>query len=604
MISFDPVLGGANSLTSLVAQYMAIERRPVEQMKARKAELNTRSAMFSDLKAKLDNLKRLADELAATTTLAIFKQKTVVSSDAQIITASADGSAPRGAYNLDVIALAKSHRVQSNQQSSATASTGLEGTISIQGVLIEITSGNNTLIGIRDAINDAQYPTGKSVVASVVDNRLVIQSSATGAANRIAAYDVGGNVLSGLGITSGAPAPLAVSAVSASSQAAGNEAVKAADGLLGDANAWHSATTASPETPVWIELDLGSTQTVSRLVWGRDEPGGSNTGVPQDYTIEVSTDGTNWTTAKTVTGHSFAAAGEDRADTFAPVSARYVRMSITATNDGAPPAIDEATVFDDTRAYGANELQAPQDNTFVVDGITIHRAANTGLTDVLPGVTLNLLATTTTSVSLSVNADTAAITEKVKALLAALNDVNDYIKAKSSVDGSTYVRGPLAGEYSYTSLRVDLLGAAVRRVEPSTPDGPAYLEDIGVTFDENLRADLTNASALADKLNADPEAVAKLFNDETSGIARLISQLLDPYVASQGFVDDDIDGIADRIRGIDTSIKRLEDRLALREKQLYREFTSLQQMLNSLVAQQSALGGILGSGWPTGATGL
>lgn len=583
-------IGGSNSIESLIQQYMAIERRPITQLESRKSELNIRKGMFSDLKTKLDTLMKAAKVLTEIGALSVFNTKSVVSGDPKIITASADTTAPRSAYSILVNSLAKAHRIQSDRQASAMVSTGFTGTINVQGVAIEITSSNNSLIGIRDAINSAKYGPGQGVVASVVDNRLVIQAQNTGTANRISMFDVSGNVLSGLGMVVGAPVERAIHAVNASSAAPGFEAGKVADGIGGDANAWHSEAAPSAANPQWIEVDLGSAQQVSRLVWGRDEAEGSTAGVPKDYSIEVSTDGVTWTTVKTVSGLSLDA-GDDRSDSFAPVTARYVRLTVTATNDDTAVAIDELKVFDDSALYGANELQAPADNEFTIDGITVSRGSNTGITDVLPGVTLNLLATTETPVSLSVNPNAVAIQEKVEAFVKALNDVAEYIKGKSMVDSSTYFRGQLAGEYMYTSLRLDLLRVATQRVTPLQSGDPAYLEDIGITFDDNLSVKLTDVSKLTEALNRDPEAVARLFADPDRGIAKQMIDRIEPYVASSGYIDDDIAGVTSDIANIDTRIKRMEESLKLREQQLYRELTQLQQMLSSLIAQQNGLTG-------------
>ncbi|MEV4616959.1 discoidin domain-containing protein [Kitasatospora sp. NPDC049258] len=67
----------------------------------------------------------------------------------------------------------------------------------------------------------------------------------------------------------------------------------------------------------WLQVDLGSTQTVSSasLAW--------EVAYAKDYDLQVSTDGTTWTTVSQQRGHT--AAGTDNV-TFAPASARYVRM--------------------------------------------------------------------------------------------------------------------------------------------------------------------------------------------------------------------------------------------------------------------------------------
>ncbi|WP_030387480.1 discoidin domain-containing protein [Streptomyces sp. NRRL S-241] len=67
----------------------------------------------------------------------------------------------------------------------------------------------------------------------------------------------------------------------------------------------------------WLQVDLGSAQTVSgaSLTW--------EVAYAKDYDLQVSTDGTTWTTVSQQRGHT--AAGTDNL-TFTPTDARYVRM--------------------------------------------------------------------------------------------------------------------------------------------------------------------------------------------------------------------------------------------------------------------------------------
>ncbi|WP_164743490.1 discoidin domain-containing protein [Microbacterium sulfonylureivorans] len=78
-----------------------------------------------------------------------------------------------------------------------------------------------------------------------------------------------------------------------------------------ESSRWASNTTGA----TWIQVDLGSSQSV-RQVNARWETGGS-------YTVQVSTDGTNYTTVR----NSTIPTGLTSTDTFNPTTARYVRIS-------------------------------------------------------------------------------------------------------------------------------------------------------------------------------------------------------------------------------------------------------------------------------------
>jgi flagellar capping protein FliD len=577
-----------SSLDSLISQLMTLERQPLTTLKSKKSEISVTVAMYTDLKGKLSSLKSLVDELASSESTAVFNSKTVTSGDAKLISASADSSAADATYSIQVSTLAKAQRVQSDRQSSSAASIGYTGSIRVQDVVITIDETNNSLEGIRDAINGATYATGRGVTASVIDNRLVISSQATGEANRVALADLSGNVLSSLGIVSGSSVNLASGAMaSASSFAAGYEATNVNDSLYGDGNAWQSSVAGSG----YIELDLGSVQTVSRVNWSRDGSGAANDRVPQDYSIQVSSDGVNWTTVKTVTGHNFANAGESADDVFASVSARYVRLDVTATSDGLEPAIDELRVYNDTDMYGANQLQDGTDASFSIDGVQVKRSSNTELTDVVTGLTINLNGESTSAVSLKVAANTEVMTGKIKSLLSALNDVTSYLRTKSAVtkiDDNTYNRGQLAGNYTYTTLRTNLYGALASDVSGATGIFK-NLSQIGITMDANMMFTVSDSAALSNALSAHTADVAQLFNLASDGLTTKLAAVLEPYSAASGVVDSDIAGLDDESKSIDAQIRRMEEQLTAREAALRSQYAAMQEAVNALLYQQSVL---------------
>jgi len=117
----------------------------------------------------------------------------------------------------------------------------------------------------------------------------------------------------------------------ASSVFGGNTAEKLLDGnSLG--TRWESTHGVDPQ---WITVDLGENKMVSKVVlkW--------ETASAKDYTIQTSTDATNWTTASTIT----AGVGGTETKTFSATTARYVRMYGTARNTGYGYSIWEFEVY-------------------------------------------------------------------------------------------------------------------------------------------------------------------------------------------------------------------------------------------------------------------
>ncbi|ACU73867.1 Alpha-galactosidase [Catenulispora acidiphila DSM 44928] len=152
----------------------------------------------------------------------------------------------------------------------------------------------------------------------------------------------------GLRITCGAPvgtqpsgpwphfAPSSSVSATATSANAGYPAGNAVDGQV--TTLWHSQfSPVHDPLPISLTMDLGSVQTVTGLTY-QPRLDGAITGTITGYTVEVSSDGVTFTPA--------AAAGTWTQDAllksveFAPVSARYVRLTATAAADGYASAAD------------------------------------------------------------------------------------------------------------------------------------------------------------------------------------------------------------------------------------------------------------------------
>jgi Predicted solute binding protein len=89
----------------------------------------------------------------------------------------------------------------------------------------------------------------------------------------------------------------------------------------------NSSTYAQSDDDVaWdLSVDLGSSYSISRIVVNTD-----TSNYATQYTLQISTDGTNWTTVATETNGN----GTIKTYTFTSVSARYVKMDVTAEYGG------------------------------------------------------------------------------------------------------------------------------------------------------------------------------------------------------------------------------------------------------------------------------
>jgi len=225
-------------------------------------------------------------------------------------------------------------------------------------------------------------------------------------------------------------------------------------------------------------------------------------------------------------------------------------------------------------------------NTFEINGVSITLKA-TNSTDY----------TESTYTTVTVDEDQNAITSKIEDFLSKFNTVTDYIKAQSAVtenSSGAYTRGALAGQSTYTSLRMNLINAMTEEVTGLTSGDPNYLSGIGITFDNDLHVSISDSDLFSEALSDDPSAVEALFNS-TDGVATKISALLEPFTEDDGIIEATQEVISDQIARSEDQVDRLEDRMTRREAQLRSQFASMQQALNLIMMQQSFMQTILGA---------
>lgn len=183
----SPGIGSGLDINGLVTKLMEIEQAPAKALNTREAGFQAKLTAYGSLKGALSSVQSTAKAL---TLAATFTSRAAAVSDATILSASADTTAAAGVYSIVVTQLAKYHAVRSNTSYAATTDTFNTGTLAIKvgagtAVNVTIDSSNNTLAGIRQAINDA----GTGVTASIVNdgstNRLLLTSKTLGTSGAI-----------------------------------------------------------------------------------------------------------------------------------------------------------------------------------------------------------------------------------------------------------------------------------------------------------------------------------------------------------------------------------------------------------------------------------
>ncbi len=204
-----PGVGSGLDVKSLITQLMAVEQRPLTQLATQEAKYQAKLSSLGSIKGALSSLQSAAQALV---TAGSASYSTSVS-DSAVLTATASTSAIAGNYSVSVdgskLAQGQKLVAPGKASSSATIGAGASTTVTLTlgtiskvapvggqyvradftpnasktPVSLTIDSSNNTLAGIRDAINAANTGVSASIINDGSDHpyRLALTSNATGA---------------------------------------------------------------------------------------------------------------------------------------------------------------------------------------------------------------------------------------------------------------------------------------------------------------------------------------------------------------------------------------------------------------------------------------
>lgn len=184
-ISFGGLASGLDT-KAIISALVAVEQRPITQLQAKKTSLTKQKSLFGDLKGLLDKLTTASKALQKTTDFLAMK---AVSSDENVLTASASSTATPGSYTLTVESLATAQVNASTGSASPTTEflngsnppTAGEFFINIGGNQWLVTTDDTpSLQEIAASINDTASTNDLGIRAEVVDTG----NTQNGGANR------------------------------------------------------------------------------------------------------------------------------------------------------------------------------------------------------------------------------------------------------------------------------------------------------------------------------------------------------------------------------------------------------------------------------------
>ena len=220
----SPGIGSGLNVNSIVTQLMAVEQQPLTALNNKVASFQAKLSGYGQIKSALSQFQSAVQGLSSPTQ---FQSLTATLANATVATASAGSGATPGTYALEVSSLAQAQKLVAAGQASTSAAIGsgtattltfdfgtIAGGTFSNGTYtgasftsngagsksISIDASNNSLSGIRDAINSANIGISATIVndGSAAPYRLVLTDTTTGISNSMKISVSGDATLSSL----------------------------------------------------------------------------------------------------------------------------------------------------------------------------------------------------------------------------------------------------------------------------------------------------------------------------------------------------------------------------------------------------------------------
>lgn len=566
-VSVDGLISGLDT-KSIIEQLVALQASRVARIQAKQADETEKVTLFQALQGNYLNIRTAASSLTSPT---LFNQRSVTSSDTSILTATASTTAVPGAHQITVVQLATAHQFLSNRFIDKTSSTGVTGDLKItvgEGATavtttISLSSSNNTLQGIQDAINGS----GAKVKASIVQAdgslrpfKLLITAKDPGTVGKLS---ITFNNASFLSTVTDEEAGLGKGTDTATT-----------DDSDGTTFAFKTARP-NPGSAVTVKLgpNLGAATTIQQQLASpsvttiTQGTGGTLTGGTTFYYKVTALDASGETIASSVASATTSGdfSNVDRSLTvnwgavtgatdykvyFSQDPNNFSQNSLVGSTGGAtnithtspigsagsPPATATQGYAIDFETGTVKFNKAQTDKVFLTyqhggllftesqavrDAIiklgsgdsttTVTKNSNT-VTDLIEGVTLDLKkADANSTVIVDVKRSTLGVTSSVQGLVNAINETEAFIQENSFFDAETNTSGPLFSNSNLLLTRSRVNAILTGFVRSVAPGKIRSLAEAGISLSADTGRYTFDSGKFNSLLSSDPDSLRDLF---------------------------------------------------------------------------------------------
>lgn len=228
---------------------------------------------------------------------------------------------------------------------------------------------------------------------------------------------------------------------------------------------------------------------------------------------------------------------------------------------------------------------AAQDASISISGVAYTSASNT-VTDALSGVTLNLLAATTSTATLSVSTDTSTVESNISAFVTAYNTLQGSLSSLGSYDATTSTAGPMMGDALLSGVQNQVRSTLYSLVDTGSSTYNS-LASIGITTNPDGTLSV-NAATLSSALTSDFAAVSQLFSG-TSGIAGALNTQISANLTAGGPIDSRSKTLIQQESALTQQSTQLDQQMNELTASLTEQYSALNTLLSSLQSTSSYL---------------
>lgn len=259
-------------------------------------------------------------------------------------------------------------------------------------------------------------------------------------------------------------------------------------------------------------------------------------------------------------------------------------LSVTANSTGATTLqlFDDPTGADNNILTDANQ---GTDAVFQLNGITVDQSSNT-VNSVIPGVTLNIVAPTSSPVTVSLTSDATQLSSALQSFVTNYNALQTAVAAQQGTSG-----GPLVGDPTVTQL-ADTLNQIVTYYDSS--GSVNSLSDLGITFnDATGQASYDGGTALSQLSGSQIQDAFNFLGSATSGLAAFGATLSEYSAPVTGLIQTEQTGLSQEDQSLQSQITTKTTQANAMQTALESQLEAADSAIAELQSQQQVLTGSL-----------